>query len=106
MKDRKLILRDLVRQASPDTLRVVHRNAAWCAKSDDITLMRPDGSTSFSDLCELLGVLAGVGIRCAQVEWDGLPASNEGGRRPLQLNDQHGPLRSPLASPATTPSSS
>jgi hypothetical protein len=106
MKDRKLILRDFVRQASPETLRVVYRNAAWCAKSDEIALMRPDGSTSFTDLCELLGVLAGAGIRCSLVEWDGLPARDDAGRRPLEPNDERGPLRSPPALPATTPSSS
>lgn len=74
MSKQSLELEAFVRAASPDTLRILHCDGAWSARSGPNVLLRPDGSTRFTDLVELLGVLASVGIRCTVIEWDGLEA--------------------------------
>ena len=80
MKDVYLSINDFVQAASMEDLRVLHRDTAWWARSGKFVLMRPDGSTSFSSINQLLEVLAGVGIRCARVEWDGLTPREDHGR--------------------------
>ena len=84
--DRKLKLDAFVRAASPDKLRILHRDTAWWVRCGDVVLMRPCGSTAFSSVNEVFEVLAGVGIRCATVEWDGvLPRRDEG----RSVSDSH-----------------
>lgn len=82
MADQLLKLKDFVRQAEPDQLRVLHRQAAWCVRSGALVLQRVDGSTAFETLEELLGVLASVGIRYSVIEWDGLAPQQDRGLRP------------------------
>jgi hypothetical protein len=52
---------------------------AWHARTTDRSatciLTRADDNTSFPRLEGLLSMLAGVGIRRIDVEWDGFPAS-------------------------------
>ena len=47
------------------------------SKETDCVLMRPDGRTSFDTPQQAFRVLAGVGIRSAIIEWDGLEALTE-----------------------------
>jgi len=52
---------------------------AWHARTETedgmFVLAKPDGTTDYSRLEGLLSVLAGVGIRRIDVEWDGFPAA-------------------------------
>ncbi|MES2877482.1 MAG: hypothetical protein V4713_03600 [Pseudomonadota bacterium] len=52
----------------------------WHARVDtpvgSVELAKPDQETGYPNLEGLLSVLAGVGIRKIEVEWDGLPAFN------------------------------
>lgn len=50
----------------------------WEAQCAAGILENPGGGTKFSSLPDLLSVLAGVGIRRCDVEWDGLPARQYG----------------------------
>lgn len=50
----------------------------WEARCAAGILENSDGGTTFSSLPDLLSVLAGVGIRRCDVEWDGLPARQYG----------------------------
>lgn len=84
--DRELTLTTFVEAASPETLRVIHRNTAWWVRSGDLVLQRPCGSTAFSSIDEVLQVLAGVGIRSAVVEWDGVTPRVDKGR---PVSDSH-----------------
>lgn len=75
-----LQLKAFVHAADPDTLRIYNGDGGWFARSGEVTLQRPDGSTFFPDLTHLLGVLASVGIRCCVIEWGGLePQLDAGG---------------------------
>lgn len=60
--------------SEPDEGRIYFRNLLWEAHCRDGILVKPDGETGFGDLSGLLSILAGVGIRRMDVEWDGLPA--------------------------------
>ncbi len=62
---------------SPDMLRILHGEHGWSVSSGDVVLMRPNGSTTFDTPQQAFRVLAGAGIRCAVVEWDGLDAFTE-----------------------------
>lgn len=84
--DTKLTLAAFVQVASPDTLRIIHRDTAWWVRSGDVVLQRPCGSTAFSSISEVFEVLAGVGIRCAVVEWDGVISRSDKGRA---VSDRH-----------------
>ncbi len=75
--ERKLHLKEFVQAASPDTLRVTHDDPGWFVSSGDAVLMRPTGSTFFDTPQQVFRVLAGAGIRCAVIEWDGLDAITE-----------------------------
>lgn len=70
----KLLLKAFVNaeDVSPDSLRIVHGQSGWIVTAGDRILMRPSGSTSFDTPLQAFRVLAGVGIRSAQIEWDGL----------------------------------
>jgi len=74
---KKLLLKAFVQAADPDTLRILHLESGWSVTSDDALLMRPNGRSSFDTPEQALRVLAGVGIRCAVIEWDGLDAITE-----------------------------
>lgn len=76
---KKLLLGAFARSeaVSPDMLRILHGERGWSVRSGDVVLMRPNGSTSFDTPQQAFRVLAGVGIRCAVVEWDGLDALTE-----------------------------
>lgn len=73
----KLLLNAFVKSASPDTLRVMHDDDGWLVSSGNAVLMRPSGSTYFDTPQQAFRVLAGAGIRCAVIEWDGLDALTE-----------------------------
>lgn len=49
----------------------------WSVTGPDCVLMRPGGCTSFDTPLQAFRVLAGVGIRSAIIEWDGLDAITE-----------------------------
>lgn len=57
--------------------RITHGESGWSVAGADCVLMRPDGSTSFDTPQQAFRVLAGVGIRSAIIEWDGLDAITE-----------------------------
>jgi hypothetical protein len=86
MADVLLSLHDFVRAFEPEMLRILHRDTAWWVRSGKHVLRRPCGSTAFSSVEEAMGVLAGVGIRCALVEWDGMRPIEDRGRT---LSDAH-----------------
>lgn len=60
--------------AEPDEGRIYFRNYLWEAHCHEGVLVQPTGETGFVNLPGLLSILAGVGIRRMDVEWDGLPA--------------------------------
>lgn len=60
--------------SAPDDSRIYHNDGLWEAHCPDGVLAKPDGSIGFANLPGLLSILAGVGIRRCDVEWDGLPA--------------------------------
>lgn len=63
-------------EAAYDASRVEHIGGGfWQARCPAGVLAKPDGDTRFSEVTELLSVLAGVGIRRCEIEWDGLPAT-------------------------------
>ena len=68
-----LMLKEFVQAATPDTLHIVYNEGYWEARCHHAVLTKPSGSIEFSNLPELLSDLAGVGIRCSKIEWDGLP---------------------------------
>lgn len=60
---------------APSESRIVHAgDGMWEARCPAGVLAKPDGETGFSNLPGLLSILAGVGIRRCDVEWDGIPA--------------------------------
>lgn len=75
----KLLLAAFVKAESvtPDMLRITHQEAGWCVSSGETLLMRPNGSTHFDTPQQAFRVLAGAGIRCAVIEWDGLDPFTE-----------------------------
>lgn len=75
----KLLLNTFVQAeaVNPDMLRITHGEHGWTVASGDTVLMRPSGSTSFETPQQAFRVLAGVGIRCAVIEWDGLDTLTE-----------------------------
>lgn len=80
MKVKNKLLLDAFVQAeasTPDMLRITHGEHGWSVSSGDAVLMRLSGSTDFDTPQQAFRVLAGAGIRCAVVEWDGLDALTE-----------------------------
>lgn len=72
---KNLTLQEFVSQASPDDCRIFHvGDGHWEVRCHSGVLAKPSGKTQFDDLVYLLSILAGVGIRCCDIEWDGLPA--------------------------------
>lgn len=74
---RALPLVEFVQEASPDGLGLYRtEDGRWQARCDDVALRCPEtGGASFADLLSLLAILAGAGVRCSRIEWDGLPAA-------------------------------
>ena len=62
---------------SPDRPLITHGENGWRVTGTDCVLMRPDGRTNFDTPQQAFRVLAGVGIRSAIIEWDGLDAITE-----------------------------
>ncbi len=62
---------------STDRPRITHDENGWSVAGTDCVLMRPDGRTSFDTPQQAFRVLAGVGIRSAIIEWDGLDSASE-----------------------------
>lgn len=66
---------------SDNCIRVLHLECGWTVACGDAVLdtvlMRPCGSTVFDTPEQALRVLAGVGVRRAVIEWDGLDALAE-----------------------------
>ncbi|MGH8156575.1 MAG: hypothetical protein ACREPQ_00515 [Rhodanobacter sp.] len=60
--------------SQPDESRIYRRNYAWEAHCPEGILTKPNGESSFGNLEGLLSILAGVGIRRMDVEWDVLSA--------------------------------
>lgn len=60
--------------AEPDEARIYFVDHLWEARCREGALAKPDGETGFPNLPGLLSILAGLGIRRMDVEWDGLPA--------------------------------
>lgn len=58
----------------PEQDRIYYRQSLWEAHCKAGVLAMPSGEIGFQNLPDLLSVLAGVGIRRIDVEWDGLPA--------------------------------
>lgn len=72
---KKLTLKQFVHQASPDDCRIFHvGNGLWEVRCKSGVLSNQPNGAGFDDLTYLLSILAGVGIRCSEIEWDGLPA--------------------------------
>lgn len=78
-----------VHAADPERLRILHRDGGWLARSGEVTLERTDGSMFFADVTQLLGVLAGVGIRCCTIEWDGLQPQLDAGSSGPDVTTDH-----------------
>lgn len=57
----------------PDKDRIYYRQLLWEAHCKAGVLAMPTGQIGFQNLPDLLSILAGVGIRRIDVEWDGLP---------------------------------
>ncbi|WP_304350841.1 hypothetical protein [Comamonas testosteroni] len=76
---KKLLLKAFVEQEADNTDRplITHGESGWSVAGTDCVLMRPDGRTSFDTPQQAFRVLAGVGIRSAIIEWDGLDAITE-----------------------------
>lgn len=76
---KKLLLKAFVEleAQSTDRPRINHGESGWTVSGTDCVLMRPDGRTSFETPQQAFRVLAGVGIRSAIIEWDGLDAITE-----------------------------
>lgn len=76
---KKLLLNEFVQAEveQSDWLRITHGELGRTVTSGDTVLMRPDGSTAFDTPQHAFRVLAGAGIRCAVIEWDGLDALTE-----------------------------
>lgn len=74
MSARVLPLRDFVHAADLEGLGIYFtEDDRWQARCGDVVLRCPEtGLPSFSDLPRLLAHLAGAGIRCSHIEWDGL----------------------------------
>lgn len=68
MADQPLKLKDFVRQAEPDQLRMLPMQSSWGVRSGDRVLRSVEGSTAYETHEELLGVLASVGIRYSDIE--------------------------------------
>lgn len=62
---------------STERPRITHGENGWSVAGLDCVLVRPDGRTSFDTPQQAFRVLAGVGIRSAVIEWDGLNAITE-----------------------------
>lgn len=60
--------------ADPDEARIYFRDYQWEAHCTEGVLAMPNGQIGFPNLPGLLSILAGIGIRRMDVEWDGLPA--------------------------------
>ena len=76
---KKLLLKAFVELEAQSTERprITHCEKGWSVTGTDCVLMRPDGRTSFDTPQQAFRVLAGVGIRSAIIEWDGLDAITE-----------------------------
>ncbi len=76
---KKLLLNAFVEldAQSSDWPRITHGENGWSVAGTNCVLMRPDGRTSFDTPQQAFRVLAGVGIRSAIIEWDGLDAITE-----------------------------
>ena len=76
---KKLLLKAFVEleAQSTDRPRITHGDSGWSVSGTDCVLMRPDGRTTFDTPQQAFRVLAGVGIRSAVIEWDGLPPLTE-----------------------------
>lgn len=62
---------------SSERIRITHGEKGWSVAGTNCVLLRPDGRTSFDTPLQAFRVLAGVGIRSAVIEWDGLDAITE-----------------------------
>lgn len=73
---RMLTLDEFVQAADPDGLGIfLMADRRWQARCRNVALRCPStGLSTFDDLHRLLGTLAGAGIRCSRIEWDGMPA--------------------------------
>ncbi len=76
---KKLLLKAFVEleAQSTDRPRITHGDSGWSVSGTDCVLMRPDGRTTFDTPQQAFRVLAGVGIRSAVIEWDGLAPLTE-----------------------------
>jgi hypothetical protein len=57
-----------------DESRIYFVDCRWVAHCPAGVLAMPDGTFGCANLTALLSLLAGMGIRRIDVEWDGLPA--------------------------------
>lgn len=87
LKQNRLKLDEFLREASPELLRILHSESGWWVRSGKAVLLRPTGSIFFTSLPGLLAILAGAGIRCATVEWDGVEPSVD----VLSVGETHAP---------------
>lgn len=74
---KKQLLHEFIAAANSDDLRIRHEAAGWVVRCGDAVLLRPSETTAFDTPLQAFRVLAGVGIRCALIEWDGLDALHE-----------------------------
>ena len=76
---KKLLLKAFVEleAQSTDRPRITHGDSGWSVSGTDCVLMRPDGRTTFDTPQQAFRVLAGVGIRSAVIDWDGLAPLTE-----------------------------
>lgn len=74
MTRNRLALGAFVAAASPGDLQIVRGEGVWLARCAAGQLVNEDGSVGFTHLQALLSLLAGVGIRRCDIEWDGLAA--------------------------------
>lgn len=76
---KKLLLKEFVELEARSTERplITLGESGWSVAGTNCVLMRPDGRTCFDTPQQAFQVLAGVGIRSAIIEWDGLDAITE-----------------------------
>lgn len=68
---------------------VVYNEGYWEARCQHAVLLKPDGDVGFINLSALLSILAGVGIRCSKIEWDGLPVFSYEPQKPDEASIAH-----------------
>lgn len=89
MKLKSLKLQEFAQAATPETLQIVYNEGYWEARCQHAVLLKPDGDVGFINLSALLSILAGVGIRCSKIEWDGLPVFSYEPQKPDEASIAH-----------------